>query len=300
MKILLLGAGGQVGRELPEVVNQLRKNEIEIIGLDRSQLDITRQDLVDQRITAIQPALVVNAAAYTAVDKAEQEADLAFAVNRDAPGFIAKACANNDIPLVHISTDYVFDGEKTGAYVEDDPANPGSVYGQSKWEGEEAVRHNLERHIVLRTSWVFGVYGKNFVYTMIRLGKQREELRIVNDQYGCPTAANAIARALVEISQRVTQEGFDNWGTYHYCGQPDTTWFHFAEAIIAVTKGKFDYNVQHIHPIATREFPTPAKRPQNSVLNCDKIRRIFGIEQADWKHDLLSMIEHKHFLEMAQ
>lgn len=300
MKILLLGASGQVGRELPEVVRQSGVKEIDIVGLDRTQLDVTRQELVDQKIATIEPSVVINAAAYTAVDKAEEEPELAYAVNRDAPGCIANACANHDIPLIHISTDYVFDGETSEPYLEDDPVNPQSVYGQSKWEGEEAVRQNLDPHIILRTSWVFGVYGKNFVYTMIRLAKQRDELRVVNDQHGCPTSANAIARALLNISQRVVTGEFNYWGTYHYCGQPETTWFHFAEAIIAVTKGKFDYNVQHIHPIATREFPTPAKRPQNSVLNCEKVRRIFGIEQADWKHDMLSMIEHKQFLEMAQ
>jgi dTDP-4-dehydrorhamnose reductase len=202
--------------------------------------------------------------------------------------------------LLHISTDYVFDGEKTGAYKEEDPVNPQSVYGQSKREGEEAVRQNLDQHIILRTSWVFGVFGKNFVYTMIRLARQKEELRIVNDQYGCPTAANAIARALVEISQRVTREGFDNWGTYHYCGQPETTWFHFAKTVIDATEDQFDYQVKHIHPIATSEYPTPAKRPKNSVLNCDKMRRIFGIEQANWQDDLKVMIQHQHFKDMSQ
>ena len=299
MKILLLGANGQVGRELPEVVRQSPVKNFEVIGLDRSQLDITLQTEVDKQIRAIQPSLVINAAAYTAVDHAEQEPELAYAVNRDAPGFIASACANNDIPLIHISTDYVFDGEKTGSYSEHDSVNPQSVYGQSKWEGEEVVRQNLDRHIILRTSWVFGVYGRNFVYTMIRLAKQRDELRVVDDQQGCPTSANAIATTLLNIGQQTLNNAFKDWGTYHFCGQPETTWFHFAKAIIGASNDRFDFQVQRIQPITTSEFPTPARRPQNSVLNCDKIRRVLGIEQTNWKDDLQAMMQHEHFIEMA-
>lgn len=295
MKILLLGANGQVGRELPEAVRLSNKKDIEVIALDRHALDITRQAAVRQSITETQPSLVINAAAYTAVDKAEQEPAIAFAVNRDAPGYIAKACANAGIPLLHISTDYVFDGEKQGAYDEDDDVNPLSVYGRSKWEGEEAIRNNLDRHIILRTSWVFGVYGRNFVYTIIRLARQREELRIVNDQHGGPTPANAIAGALLDICRRIANGGFNRWGTYHYCGQPQTTWFHFAKAIVDAGKNKSDYQLKHIYPISTAEYPTPAQRPKNSVLNCDKIRNAFGIEPADWSDGLRAMLQHEHF-----
>ncbi|WP_455209239.1 dTDP-4-dehydrorhamnose reductase [Kaarinaea lacus] len=299
MKILLLGANGQVGRELPEVIRQSDATDIEVIGLDRGQLDITQQTAVDHQISVIQPSIVINTAAYTAVDLAEQERDIAFAVNRDAPGYIAKACAINGIPLLHISTDYVFDGEKPGPYLENDQVNPKSVYGRSKWEGEEAIRQSMDQHIILRTSWVFGVFGKNFVYTMIRLAKQKEELRVVNDQHGCPTSANAIARVLLALSQQITNEEFNGWGTYHYCGQPETTWFQFAETIIDLSKDKFNYCVKRIHPITTSEFPTPAKRPKNSVLNCDKMRAVFDIEQADWNDGLRDMLQHEHFMDVV-
>lgn len=300
MKILLLGANGQVGRELPEVVQRSEDKSVEVVALGRSQLDVTQETMVKQQISAIQPSIVINAAAYTAVDQAEKEPEAVFAVNRDAPGYIAKACANNNIPLIHISTDYVFDGEKEGAYQEEDSINPQSVYGKSKWEGEEAVRQNLVNHIILRTSWVFGVYGKNFVYTMIRLARQNEELRIVNDQQGCPTSAASIASALVAISLQIDNGENVGWGTYHYCGKPKTTWFQFAKAIFDCSKHKLDYKVKNVLPISTDEFPTPARRPQNSTLNCNKIRAAFHIEQADWKQDLQAMLTHEHFLRTVQ
>ncbi|MCI0507728.1 MAG: dTDP-4-dehydrorhamnose reductase [Gammaproteobacteria bacterium] len=300
MKILVLGANGQVGRELPEAVRLSNMKDIEVIALDRHALDITRQAAVQQSITETQPSLVINAAAYTAVDKSEQEPAIAFAVNRDAPGYIAKACANDGIPLLHISTDYVFDGEKPGSYGEDDDVNPLGIYGQSKWEGEEAIRRNLEQYIILRTSWVFGVYGKNFVYTMINLARQREELSVVHDQHGCPTPARAIAITLLDISRKIADGGFNEWGTYHYCGQPATNWHHFAGAIINASQDKFAFKVKHINPISTREYPTPAKRPKNSVLNCDKIRNVFGIEQADWSDGLRAMLQHEHFSDAFQ
>ena len=300
MKILLFGANGQVGRELSEVVEQLKNEHIEVIALDRNQLDITQEASVKQQISAIQPSVVINAAAYTAVDQAEKEPEVAFAVNRDAPAYIAKACSNNNIPLIHISTDYVFNGDKEEAYQEEDTVNPQSVYGKSKWEGEEAVRKNLAQHIILRTSWVFGVYGKNFVYTMIRLARQNEELRIVNDQYGCPTSAASIASALVAISMQIDNGENIDWGTYHYCGKPETTWFQFAKAIIDCSKHKLDYKVKNVVPIRTYEFPTPAQRPQNSTLSCDKIRTAFHVEQADWKQDLQAMLSHEQFMRAVQ
>ena len=300
MKILLLGAGGQVGRELPEAVRSAKDKSIDVIGFDRNQLDITQESAITRQIRALQPSLVINAAAYTAVDRAEQEPEKAFAVNRDAPGFIAKACANAGIPLLHISTDYVFDGEKQGAYDEGDAVNPLGIYGQSKWEGEEAIRRNLEQHIIVRTSWVFGVYGKNFVYTMINLARQREELRVVNDQHGCPTPTSAIATTLLDISRQITKGGFNGWGTYHYCGRPPTNWHQFAGAIINAGKEKFALKVKQINPISTREYPTPAKRPENSVLNCDKIRNVFGVEQPDWNEALRAMLQHPHLMDVAQ
>ena len=297
---MLLGANGQVGREFPEAVAQSEGKTFEVIALDRKQLDISQESRVKQQISTIQPSIVINAAAYTAVDQAEKETEQAFAVNRDAPNYIAKACSSNNIPLIHISTDYVFDGEKEAPYHEQDTTNPQSIYGRSKWEGEVAVRKALDQHIILRTSWVFGVYGKNFVYTMIRLAQKNEELRVVNDQYGCPTSAASIAKALTTICSRIAGDDVINWGTYHYCGAPDTSWFHFAKSIIDASKDKLECKVKNIIPISTNEFPTPARRPKNSTLNCDKIRDIFGIEQASWEQELQAMLEHEQFMRAVQ
>ncbi|MEO1632504.1 MAG: dTDP-4-dehydrorhamnose reductase, partial [Bacteroidota bacterium] len=220
MRVLIPGANGQVGREL---VARAAQHDIEAMGLTRADLDLNDAKAVRAVVQAHQPDAVVNAAAYTAVDRAESEPDLAFAVNRDGPAALAAACADLGIPLVHFSTDYVFDGAKPEPYVEGDPAAPLGVYGQSKWEGEEAVRAALDRHLILRVSWVFSRHGGNFVKTMLRLGREREALRIVADQHGGPTPASAIADAAL-VTLRQASERNDDWGTYHFCGAPFTTW----------------------------------------------------------------------------
>lgn len=298
IKILLLGANGQVGRAISELAQQ-DQSRFEVVGMDSRQLDITREKSVHDTIGETKPAIVINAAAYTAVDQAEQEPQKAYAVNRDGAGYVAGACAHYDIPLLHISTDYVFDGKKPTPYLETDPANPINVYGASKWHGEQAIRQAVDKHIILRTSWVFGVYGKNFVYSIIKLAKQREELRIVNDQHGCPTSAAAIAATLLTLSEAIRhcaqENGAISWGTYHYSGTPPTTWFEFSNEIVNMTRQRFDYKVKNILPIPTSEFPTPAVRPQNSVLNCNKIQAEFDISQEPWQRGLAQMLAHGAF-----
>jgi dTDP-4-dehydrorhamnose reductase len=287
--ILLTGANGQVGWE---VQRRAQHAKIKLQAFGSSELNITDASAVSAAVKELQPGAVINAAAYTAVDKAEAERELAFAVNRDGATNLADACQQMNIPLLHISTDYVYDGNKPEPYTEQDPPHPMGVYGESKWEGDQAVANRLEQHLILRVSWVFGSHGHNFVKTMLRLGKERTELRVVADQHGCPTPAADIADTLVLLAQRVTSGQPTTWGTYHYAGQPPTTWHGFALSILdqATSLGLIDHPVQ-VHPITTAEYPTPAKRPANSVLNCEKLTNTFGISPHPWKDGLRTMLE---------
>lgn len=280
MKILVLGAGGQVGTALQ--ARGLARGH-SIIAIDRAELDITDGTAVSEGVRHYQADLVINAAAYTAVDRAEAESSLAFSINADGPENIGKACLEQDIPLLHISTDFVFDGSKTGAYVEDDPIGPLSVYGSSKAEGETRLLRLGGKNIILRTAWVFGG-EQNFVVTMQRLGASRDELNIVNDQTGGPTFSQDIADCLLTIAEKAVLEGFADWGIYHYAGAPSVTWYQFAQAIFA---GK-DKPV--LHPIPTEKYPTPAVRPKNSVLDCSKIKDVFDIDQPDWRKALSALL----------
>lgn len=298
MKVLLTGAEGQVGREFPDVIKSLNDN-IELIGVGRNELDITNKKGIQAAVEEFEPDIIVNAAAYTAVDKAEQETGVAFAVNRDGAANLAAVCVSADIPLIQISTDYVFDGNKEGEYLETDAVSPMSVYGESKLEGEQRIQEVLIKHIILRTSWVFGPYGKNFVYTIIRLAKQKSELTIVDDQTGCPTSAQSIARAIVRICEKISKGDKIDWGVYHFCGSPATNWYEFSKEIVKNTKQAQLYKLQNIRPISTRQFPTPAVRPQNSVMNCNKISIEFGIEQEPWIVGLRNMIDHPKFIELT-
>ena len=288
MKILVFGANGQVGRELLKRGNA--QNAPTIIGLTRKELDITDTSGIQDALQTHTPDLAINSAAYTAVDRAEQEPDAAYSVNRDAPSFLAKACSDASIPLFHISTDYVFDGNKQDPYTEDDPTCPIGIYGRSKCAGEEAVRLRLDRHIILRTSWVFSAHGSNFVKTMLRIGKQKEEIRVVNDQKGCPTAAADIAEALLQAAVQLQKKGEIPWGTYHYCGAPPISWHGFAERIFQIAETEKNFIPPGIVPIPTREYPTPAERPQNSVMDCGKIEEKLQIKPCRWEPGLLSVI----------
>jgi dTDP-4-dehydrorhamnose reductase len=284
MKVLVFGARGQVGWELARR-GEARGFEME--ALDRQALDITDPRAVAARVGGSGLALVVNAAAYTAVDRAESEPELAFAVNRAGPAHIALACAKARIPLIHLSTDYIFAGEKRGPYVETDPLSPLGVYGRSKAEGEGKVRAHLREHIILRTSWVYGVHGHNFVKTILRLAREERVIRVVADQLGCPTSAADLAEAILAIAARLDE---NRWGTYHYCNEGATTWHAFAEAILVEARKHTLLLAEHVEPITTAEYPTPARRPANSVLDCSLFTRTFGIQPRAWRESLADMI----------
>jgi dTDP-4-dehydrorhamnose reductase len=294
MKIIVTGHKGMLGSDL---LPQLLDAGFDVIGLDVDELDITNPEDISRHFEMILPELVINCAAYTAVDKAESDVKAAFAVNRDGPMNLAKTCRAFDIPLIHISTDYVFDGTATGAYCEEDPINPLGVYGASKWEGEECVRSCLDQYVIIRTSWLYGVNGNNFVKTMIRLSKERDEIRVVSDQHGCPTWTKDLADAIVKVSERILKDRNGTpWGTYHYCGEGSTTWYDFTKSIL-INK---DYKEQSIvatkvTPIGTSEYHTPAKRPRCSALDCNKITDKFGIKPRRWEDALELMFEELYF-----
>lgn len=289
--MLIAGANGQVGHELR------RRAGIGAVALDRAGLDITRREETLATVARLKPRIVINAAAYTAVDKAETESEAAFAANRDGAAHLAEACRELGIPLLHLSTDYVFDGTKASAYLETDAANPQGVYARSKWEGEQRIREALPEHLILRVSWVFGAHGNNFVKTILRLARERPELRIVADQHGCPTSADAIAEALLFLADRAGSHPLP-WGTYHYTGIPATTWHGFAMAIAenARAMGLID-KVPVIHPITTREYPLPAPRPANSLLDCSGTEQQLGLKRQDWRdglRDVLRTLKQPH------
>ena len=285
MKVLVLGAGGQVGRELCRLAWPARWS---VAGFARSDLDIAGGGAVSAAIARERPDAVVNAAAYTAVDRAESERDAAWAGNCTGPANVAAACAAAAIPLVHISTDYVFDGSKQGPYREDDPVNPLGVYGASKEAGDRAVRSALREHVILRTAWVYSAHGQNFVKTMLRLAGERPVLRVVADQTGSPTSAADIAGAIAAIVQSL-ETGNSAWGTYHYTGEGAVTWHGFAEAIFAAA-APWRGSPPRVEAIATADYPTPARRPANSVLDCSRIGDAFGIRPRPWRSALAEVI----------
>ena len=270
-KILVFGANGQVGRALVSSAPQLTA------GFDRLSADICSESTVKRAILEHPPLAIVNAAAYTAVDMAEVEPEQALRVNRDGAALLAAAASAAGVPFIHISTDYVFDGTKRTPYREDDPIAPLGAYGLSKTEGERAVLEICAKHVILRTSWVYSPYGANFVRTMLRLAGEREELRVVNDQLGCPTAAADIASAILAIAQQVSAPDFSGWGTYHYCGEDEVTWYRFAELIFQAAERRGRKSPRLI-PISTSEYPTPARRPAYSVLCSEKLKMTFSIE----------------------
>lgn len=276
--VLVVGETGQLARELARAA---WAPGVEVTFAGRDIIDLARPETATAVVAAMKPGVVVNAAAYTAVDKAENDADQAFLVNRDGPAALARAAAAVGAPMIHVSTDYVFDGTKDGAYTENDPVAPVSVYGRSKEAGERAVREAAERHVILRTAWVYSPFGNNFVKTMLRLGAEREELRVVADQRGCPTAAADIAAAIVRLA------GADHgWGTYHYSGAGPTTWHGFAEAIFAGAAARGAQVPARVTAIGTADYPTPAVRPANSVLDCSRIDRVHGIVARNWREAL--------------
>jgi dTDP-4-dehydrorhamnose reductase len=274
-KIIILGANGQLGNEF----RQLEKDfpSFKFFFYDVAEMDIMQKDLVDRGISEVKPDFVVNCAAYTAVDKAETDKELAYAINSDAIKNIAAACVANSVKLIHISTDYVFDGEASEPYTEDSPVNPSSIYGLSKLEGEKGALHTAENAIVIRTAWVYSVYGNNFVKTMLRLMSTKPEISVVADQFGSPTYALDLAVAIMQI----ISEGEWISGIYHFTNEGIINWFDFASEIKNISGLSCT-----IHPITTEQYPTPAKRPKYSVLDKTKIQQTFNIKLRDWKESL--------------
>ncbi len=288
MKLLITGAHGQLGREL------IRHGAgHDVLAVDHTRLDICDAHAVNTVCDGFSPDVIINAAAYTAVDRAESDSDLAYAVNREGPKNLALAAESAGIPLIHVSTDYVFDGSKQGAYVESDPVAPLGVYGESKLAGEQAVQMHCSRHVILRTSWVFSAHGNNFVKTMLRLGMDRETLGIVSDQHGCPTSANELAHAICAVIDTKLAGGLNdnNRGIYHFCQPEPTTWFDFAKAIFSEAEGQgVDLKVSNINAIVTADYPTPAKRPVNSVMDCSRFEKTFGFKIRPWTDSLEEVV----------
>ncbi|MEG4211387.1 dTDP-4-dehydrorhamnose reductase [Microcoleus sp. S13_B4] len=285
MKILLAGGSGQLAQELQPILLSLG----EVIAVDRTRLDLSQPESIRQAMAEIQPDLVVNAGAYTAVDKAESEPELAHAVNGIAPGIFAEECEKLGASLIHFSTDYVFDGSQGSAYLETDSTNPLGTYGKSKLAGEEAIPKAGNRHIIIRTAWVYGNGGKgNFVKTMLRLGKEREEIRVVADQIGSPTCTGDLGEA---ISRIIPLLGPETFGTYQYTNSGVCSWYDFAIAIFeeAAQLG-LPLKVQRVIPITTAEYPTPAKRPAFSVLSTVKISALLGTHPPHWRQGLRQML----------
>ena len=281
MRVLIFGRTGQVARELGRITWPAG---VIIEQLDRSRCDLTHPTQAEEMVQRTRPDVVINAAAHTAVDRAESEPDLAAVINRDSPAAIAKACASTGARLIHLSTDYVFDGGKREPYLESDPVAPLSVYGRTKAEGEGAIRACLGEHVILRTSWVFAGHGSNFVRTMLRLANDREELRIVADQRGTPTAASDIAQATAAIVDRIAA-GRGAWGTFHFASSEATSWFGFAEAIFALRGAG-----PKLVPIKTEEYKTAARRPLYSVLDCMLVDKTYAISQPSWRAGLAKVM----------
>jgi dTDP-4-dehydrorhamnose reductase len=277
-RILVIGRAGQLATALTEASWPA---DIAVAARGRDRIDLAQPAAARESVVAEKPDLVINAGAYTAVDKAESEPELAFTVNRDGPAALAEACQTIGAPLIHVSTDYVFDGSKRGAYVEEDPVNPASVYGASKEAGESAIRARLPAHVIIRSSWIYAPMGQNFVRTMLRLGRERPELRVVDDQIGSPTAAEELARAVQGAAGALLAKGSD-YGTFHFAGSGSTSWFGLAQAIFELAEGPRP----RLIPIPTSGYPTPARRPANSVLDSSKFARLYGVTARPWRESL--------------
>jgi len=293
MKILISGGKGQVGSELTA---EAIKRAYTVFSYGSKELDIGNIEQLNGMVNKIKPDVIINAAAYTAVDKAETEQDLAYAVNSLGSENLAKICKQYDIPLLHISTDYVYNGEKQTAYTEDDQADPIGVYGASKLEGDKKIAAIWHKYIILRVSWVFGEQGNNFVKTMLRLAQTRDELSIVNDQSGAPTSARAISHTLLDILQsKQFNQPSCPWGVYNLQSDPGVSWYEFAQEIftqayqLSIIKQKIT-----LKPITSAQFPTPVTRPANSKLNGDKLLTHFSLSAVDWKSDLAMMLKNSY------
>jgi dTDP-4-dehydrorhamnose reductase len=276
--ILVFGAAGQVGHELRQ---RAAPHGVRLVGLTHAEVDITEAAAVSRAVERHRPAVIVNAAAYTAVDKAESDAQSAFAVNAEGPRILASAAREVGASIIQLSTDYVFDGAKPSPYLEDDAVGPVSAYGRSKEAGERAVRAAIERHVILRTAWIYAAHGHNFMRTMLRLCAERDVVRVVADQHGTPTAAADIADAVLSVTVRIMRDK-PAFGTFHLTNSGRTTWYGFASRIFATIAAR-GRKVPRLEAITTAEYPTPARRPAMSVLDCGKIAGAYGIRLRSWE-----------------
>jgi dTDP-4-dehydrorhamnose reductase len=275
--VLLFGAGGQLGQE---IVARAPAFKVDVVARSRMESDIAEPEIVEAALRAAAPDAVVNAAAYTKVDKAESEPAEAHRVNATGACVVAQACAAADIPLIHFSTDYVFNGAKPSPYVENDPTAPLNVYGASKLAGENAIRANHEKHLILRTSWVYGKYGTNFLKTMLKLAGERNELKVVADQRGSPTSTLDLADTVLRLTTQLSDGA--PWGTYHFSGEGDTNWCQFADEILKARERRAGARPKLV-PITTAEYPTPAQRPANSILDNSLFWATFRLKARPWQ-----------------
>jgi dTDP-4-dehydrorhamnose reductase len=283
-KIMLTGGDGQLATAIKQHAMAV---DFELIALSSAQLNITQKDSIQHALDHYQPDAIINTAAYTAVDKAESDIDLAMLVNSQGARLLAQACQEAAIPLIHISTDYIFDGSQSTGYKEEDPANPINQYGKSKWLGEQAIRDTHDDHLILRISGVFSEYRQNFLKTILRLAQEKPSLRVVDDQITCPTYAGDIAGAILHIlNQKLV------FGTYHYCSSRPVSWYGFAKYIIdAANSHKPTTLSGQLFACSTTEYPTPAKRPPHSILDCSKIHKVYQLTQPQWENGVQSVIQ---------
>ncbi len=280
MKILITGVNGQVGHALMQQLT-----DYELIGLTRQDCDLTKSDQIKHVIDQHQPNLIINPAAYTKVDQAEEEPELAFKINRDAPMVMAEKAREYDISFIHFSTDYVFDGEKEEAYKEEDQTNPLGIYGQSKLAGEKAIQEVGGQNYILRTSWVYSKRGQNFFLTMRRLSHERDEIKAVTDMCGAPTSSKFIAE---QIKKMIPQLNKNNTGLYHLVPEGSCSWFNFAKQIIDITNPNF--NIDNLHAVKNSDYPSKIKRPSNSCLDSQKIKAVFMLKFDSWEVELNKVI----------
>lgn len=291
-KILLTGVNGQVGHSL-----KTKLFNFEVVALSREQLDLTKAHDIKRVVREIKPDLIINPAAYTAVDKAESEPELAYAINATAAQILAEEAAKLNAALIHFSTDYVYDGSKASPYVETDNVNPVSIYGKSKLAGEDAIRAVGLPHLILRTSWVYGAYGKNFLKTILRLASERDALRIVGDQFGAPTSSDSISEGVIQLIQAWQPSEQSQTGIVHFTNTGETSWHGFSCEIIKLyndlgIEPALKTSVENIAAIATADYPTPAARPANSCLDSNKLKDVFAVQLPAWQQGLLDVM-HK-------
>lgn len=290
MRLLIAGWQGQIARALVEAAPACP--DVRACAVGRAALDICEARSIERALSQIEPSVVINSAAYTAVDKAETEEGRAFALNRDGARMLAQASARRGIPIIHISTDYVFDGRKLSAYVEDDVTAPVTVFGRSKLDGEAAVSAANPKHVILRTAWIYSPSGRNFVKTMLEQAASRDRVRVVDDQRGSPTYAPHLVAAILDLARQLSaRKGADGpWGTYHAAGSGTTTWRGFAEEVFRCSAA-LGGPAAEVEPIASADYPTPAQRPANSQLDCAKLERTFGLRLPVWQQGVAECVE---------